>query len=794
LSETLIWILIVEFIGIIAFPISFIIFRSMPDRGITLSIPLGIVIASYATWILSYTNLIPANTIGPLVAIIILAIPSIYIGWINRNQIVHHLRKHLWLIAVTQVIFLALFLLWTLYRAYDPAISHTEQPMDLAFLNAVMRTEFAPPEDPWLRGEAISYYYFGYWIVGFVANLIGTTSNIAYNLSLSLIPAITSVGVIGLVYNIIKSDGGKIKGAILSGLIGTVFLLALSNLEGFFEFIRFNGLGDKAFWDWLAIDGITGPAINVADSWRPTEFWWWWRATRVINTFDGGVGLDYTIQEFPLFSSLLGDLHPHFLSLPFVILFLGLLANFILNPVTTLPSIRTVTNSSITKVITVFTKIFIKAPGLIFIGFVLGALGFINAWDLPIFGLAFLGALIFKIHKEKELSVADALMKTVPVLIVVIGSAFLFFSPYYLYFESQFSGITPVLDITSRPIHFFIVWGLFLVVVIPFVLYIFAGSKLRLRWFRNVLISFFLAILPFIIWLILIAWFGSPDISILKRFVKLIPNILVIFMSIYSALYLLRDGRLGGNKTIGLAITMLFIGVGFTLIMTPELIVVSDQFGSRMNTVFKLYYQAWILLSISAAISVYYLYHSFTKIKGVRKFGLLFFGGLCGILIIGSLYYGPAASFSKIDTSKPPTLDGLLYIKSQNPDEFEAIELLTLVVQEGEALVEAVGPSYSEHGRISAATGIPTILGWPAHEKQWRGSDAGLSIRTDDVQAIYQSLDPVATYNLLAKYKISYVYIGPRERRQYGTSGLNKFDLFMDKVFNTQTVVIYKLR
>jgi len=105
-----------------------------------------------------------------------------------------------------------------------------------------------------------------------------------------------------------------------------------------------------------------------------------------------------------------------------------------------------------------------------------------------------------------------------------------------------------------------------------------------------------------------------------------------------------------------------------------------------------------------------------------------------------------------------------------------------------------VGPSYSEHGRISAATGIPTILGWPAHEKQWRGSDAGLSIRTDDVQAIYQSLDPVATYNLLAKYKISYVYIGPRERRQYGTSGLNKFDLFMDKVFNTQTVVIYKLR
>ena len=785
----------IEFIGIIAFPIAFMIFRWVPDRGITLAMPLGIVIAAYFTWILSYTDLISATKVGPTLSLIIIAIPSIYICWRNRKQIVEHLRRHVWLIAVTQLIFLALVFLWTLYRFYDPAISHTEQPMDIAFLNASMRTEFAPPEDPWLRGESISYYYFGYWIIGFFSNLVSTTSSIAYNLALSLIPALTSVGIIGLVYNIIKIDGGKIKFAIVAGLISSVALLAISNFEGVLEFLRFNGIGGESFWNWLSIDGITGPVANLTDSWRPTEFWWWWRATRVINTFENGVGLDYTIHEFPLFSSLLGDLHPHFLSLPFVILFLGLVINFIFNPKTVMPSGRFVTNSQVQKVLITYGKAIVtSAPQLICIGFILGALGFINAWDLPIFGLIFVGVVFFKIHKEQRLSLLEIFVKAVPIFAIVFCSAFLLYSPYYFYFQSQFSGLAPVTDITSRSIHFFIVWGLFMVVVIPFVLYVFANSKLRHGWIRNAWISALVAFLPFIVWLILIGWTGSREVSVIARLIKLLPILLVIFMAIYSILYLLRDGRLGGSKTLGLSVTMVLVGAAFILIMIPELIIVSDQFGSRMNTVFKLYYQAWILLSISIGVAAYYIGSLLIKSRGFHKFILIVFSGISIFLLSVSLYYAPAAAFTKVDTSESRSLDGLEYIKNENTDEFEAINFLVRSANNQEALVEAVSTSYSEYGRISASTGIPTILGWPAHEIQWRGSDSGLTQRANDVERIYQSLDPIETYSLLGKYNVSYVYIGPRERRQYGTSGLSKFEVFMYKVFDTDTVVIYKLR
>jgi len=795
LSEPLIWILMIELIGIVAFPITFLLCRWLPDRGIALSIPMGLVIAAYLSWVLSYTDIVSASGFGPALSLIIIAIPSIYIFSRYRKEIIEHLRSHVWLIVVTQLIFLALFFFWTLYRFYDPSISHTEQPMDMAFLSASMRTDFAPPEDPWLRGESISYYYFGYWIVAFFANLVNTKASIAYNLALSLIPAITSVGVIGLVYNIIKIDGGKIKFAILAGLISSIALLAASNLEGALEFLRFNGIGSESFWDWISIDGITGPIVNLTDSWRPTEFWWWWRATRVINVFENGVGLDYTIHEFPLFSSLLGDLHPHFLSLPFVTLFLGLVANFVLSSRTMMPGVSLISNLPIKKVVIVYAIAFRNnGPQLIVLGFILGALGFINAWDLPIFGLFFVGAVFFKIYKDQGDSITEIVIRALPIFVIVFSATLLLYAPYYLYFQSQFSGLSPVTDITSRPIHFFIVWGLFMMLVIPFVLYIFAKSKLRYGWFNKIFIAALIAILPFVFWLILIAWTGSSEVMILSRFIKLLPIMIVIFMSAYSVLYMLRDGLIGGSKTVGLALTMILVCASFTLIMIPELIIVSDQFGSRMNTVFKLYYQAWILMSISFGTAAYYIGYLLIKSNGVQKLIAASFGCVLVVLLSICLYYAPAAAFTKVDTSDIKSLDGLDYIKNKNPDELAAINFLINSSNKHDALVEAVGTSYSEYGRISSSTGIPTILGWPAHEIQWRGSDLGLSQRANDVERIYQGLDPKETYALLDKYNVNYVYVGPRERRKYGISGLEKFETFMIKVFDADTVAIYKIR
>ena len=140
-----------------------------------------------------------------------------------------------------------------------------------------------------------------------------------------------------LVYNLVRSmrgPGGVRAGiwtALLFGAFGAFLLLFVGNLVGALEFLRANDLGSAGFWRWIGVDGLT--ASSAGSTWYPSEHYWWFRDTRVINTFVGGQGVDYTITEFPFFSFLLGDLHPHVMSLPFVLLALGLSYNVLRSPV-----------------------------------------------------------------------------------------------------------------------------------------------------------------------------------------------------------------------------------------------------------------------------------------------------------------------------------------------------------------------------------------------------------------------------------------------------------------------------
>ncbi|MBI3743867.1 MAG: hypothetical protein HY261_06215 [Chloroflexi bacterium] len=61
--------------------------------------------------------------------------------------------------------------LWVIVRAHNPAIAHTEQPMDFALLNGILKSPHFPPNDPWYSGQSISYYYFGYLMFAGVTKL-----------------------------------------------------------------------------------------------------------------------------------------------------------------------------------------------------------------------------------------------------------------------------------------------------------------------------------------------------------------------------------------------------------------------------------------------------------------------------------------------------------------------------------------------------------------------------------------------------------------------------------------------
>jgi uncharacterized membrane protein len=167
---------------------------------------------------------------------------------------------------------------------------------------------------------------------------------------------------------------------------------------------------------------------------------------------------------------------------------------------------------------------------------------------------------------------------------------------------------------------------------------------------------------------------------------------------------------------------------------------------------------------------------------------------LAGGLFLASLYYPVEAVLTKGGNGGENTLDGLAYIARSSPGEYAAIQWLQENGKEGEGIVEAVGDSWSPYGRVSSSTGMPTVLGWPWHEHQWRGSREPFEGREENVRTIYTTPDASEAMRLLKEYDVQYVVVGPRERVSYGLGGLAKFPRIGEAVFESEDVTIYRVR
>ena len=227
------------------------------------------------------------------------------------------------------------------------------------------------------------------------------------------------------------------------------------------------------------------------------------------------------------------------------------------------------------------------------------------------------------------------------------------------------------------------------------------------------------------------------------------------------------------------------VAMGFSLVMTSELFHIVDSFGGawrRMNTVFKTYYQAWLLLGIASSYALYALWPALYRLNGsTRAISALRLGGACAgaaclaVLMAASFYYTLGATLERGGAygtgPEGRTLDGIAFLRSQEPGEYEAITWLRDEAEPGR-IVEAVGDDYSRFGFISASTGLPTVLGWKGHEIQWRGSSEPFAGREEDIKSIYSGQDPGEAFGLLNRYGVRYVYLGSRERERYGVSAL----------------------
>ena len=141
---------------------------------------------------------------------------------------------------------------------------------------------------------------------------------------------------------------------------------------------------------------------------------------------------------------------------------------------------------------------------------------------------------------------------------------------------------------------------------------------------------------------------------------------------------------------------------------------------------------------------------------------------------------------------------------SYDPGDYAAIQWINSHIQGDPVIVEAFdtqgGGDYSDYSRISAFTGLPTLMGWLGHEYQWRVNwlnkdynAADFYRRGADIDQIYTSTNPNLVLALLARYNARYLYVGPLEQQTYSKANLQRFSSFMPIVYSAYGVTIYEV-
>jgi YYY domain-containing protein len=239
----------------------------------------------------------------------------------------------------------------------------------------------------------------------------------------------------------------------------------------------------------------------------------------------------------------------------------------------------------------------------------------------------------------------------------------------------------------------------------------------------------------------------------------------------------------------------LISGVAFLLTLAVEFVYLRDLFGTRMNTVFKFYYQAWVMMAIAAAFGSYYILGR----RGPSPRGAALARGVWLVafvaLVLGGMVYPALGIPNKAgDFKAQPTLDGMAFLQNVRADDHAAIQWLQANEPGMAYIVEATGGSYSDAGFVSAFTGLPTVLGWDFHQYQWRGNTIESGKRQPDIGKIYQSANSSEVLSLLDKYDIQYVYVGAVEKRKYELPPhvAERFGRFLEKVYEGGGVSIYR--
>jgi YYY domain-containing protein len=584
-------------------------------------------------------------------------------------------------------LWLATFAGYALLRSFNPDIANTEKTMEIALLSAISRSTDVPAPDPWLAGEAINYYYFGYQMFATVVKLSGVPTSIAYNLALATLFASCSTVAAGIGLAVARSAGARRWASLASAALAPVLLVLTANLETAIRLVRdFRGTIDAGWWDGVG-----------------------WQVSRIIvdTGVHGNPGPRETINEFPAFSFILADLHPHVLTYPLLASVLAL-------------AIGVATSRE--------RQGYARFAAL---GGLVGLLYASNSWDAPVGLLLVLGGVLFSANREWRNAIR-------PMLAVIAGAA-LVAIPFVMTFHAPVGVDNP--DVPE--------W-LARIPVVGTALNTFGIVNWAPSDWRELLIVHWLWIVAFAGWFLVVAVSDRHTRLLLaqRRDALLItgsvllalaliwmPALVLIGLPLAAGLWVALTARRASDRLIG----GLF-AIGFLLILTPEFLYIQDVFADRMNTVFKLYFQAWLVLSAASAAAFARLISSTSvAVRVIAAVGMV-------VLLVVALPYSALSAWDwNNGFSTRRSIDGAAYIAVASPGDYAVINWVGLHSQPGDTIVEAPGCSYQTLGgvplsRVSAFSGVPTLLGWHGHEGQWRRGDeeliALLDPRANDANAI----------------------------------------------------------
>lgn len=826
LLPTLQWWLATTAVMAAGLPLSRRILAVLPDDGLSMARPLGLLAGGLCFWLLGMLGVLPGGWLGAALALGLVVAAAWTLERSDDNAWRSFLRTHRRRLVGFELIYGLGLVLFACFRAYNPAIETAggEKWMEMAFLSSVLESPVFPPLDPWLAGHSISYYHLHYLIAGWLTRLSAVDRYSAFNLMIPMTFGMTLAAAAGLGYNLVALSAARAREAArwATGGLAALLLVLMGNLHAVLEAFYLKGWLPAAFYDHLGIKnlgveltfcGEVNAGYGQGGFW-PDRFIWWWRSSRVIADTDAAGNCREVIHEFPFFSFMLGDVHPHVLTLPYVLLALALALAVLAG------------GYRLRRAADLWTWRWLALP------VILGALGFFNTWDLPTFmglvglaylltafdprrsevaaleadrgtlllagaGLAGLGALGWRLAGALGAAEAAPVGAGTRTLLAVglalaggallqalwsrragagwaarlldalrVGAwlgalALLCYLPFYASFSSQAKGVGLV-DIRSRLDQWLVHFGPLFWLASGGILLLAPdswrkrGAAGRRAWGLGLALGGG----ALLACLLLKAWTAA-----------LLASLVALALTAAAARWL--DADPAGEATdegprAAETFALLCLGAGLALPLAIEFVFLRDLFNNRMNSVFKFYYQAWVLLAIGGAFA------AFLAWRKLRRPLALAWSLPAFLLVAGGLVFTLAAvrDRTRSFTAQPGglTLNGLASWPEQQSGDWGAAQWLLANSHRGDAILEAPGGGYQYEGRISMASGRPAVLGWAGHEQQWRG-DAALPLtqeRQADIGQLYGRADDATALTLLQKYNVRYVIVGRTERNASG--------------------------